>query len=123
MRGICEERGPCAQRIEPRPPLGVVVVPVWPYAVEVHLPPACPERTPFLRIDVDDGAHHVTVVLGAPPAAADARDAGRARVAAARAEEDRGGVDVHVVEKEARRFRGGEGRGGSVHAGYLGRKN
>ena len=104
MSRVSEERGPCAQRVETRPPLGVFVVSVRPYAVEVHLPPARPKRTPLLRIDVDDRAHHVSVVFSTPATAAEARDAGRARVAQARAREDRGGVDIGVVEEEAGRL-------------------
>ena len=119
MSGIREESGTCAERVEPRPLLGVVVVPVWPNAVEVHFPPARPERAPLVRIDVDDGAHHIAAVLGAPSAAAEVRDAGRARVAPARVEEDRDRVDVRVVEEEAGRFGVGEGRRRCVHAGYL----
>jgi hypothetical protein len=95
------------------------VVPVWPNAVEVHFPPARPERAPLVRIDVDDGAHHIAAVLGAPPTAAEMRDAGRARVAPARVEEDRDRVDVRVVEQEAGRFGVGEERWRCVHAGYL----
>jgi hypothetical protein len=57
------------------------VVPVRPYSVEVHLPP---ERAPLLLIDVNNRAHHVN----APAAAAQARYAGRARVAALRRGED-----------------------------------
>jgi hypothetical protein len=119
MRSVDEERSTCAQRIEPSPPLSVIVVPIEPNAIEVHLPPARPERAPFLRINVDDGAQHVAVVLGAPAAAAEARDAGRAGVAAARAEEDRDGVDVRVVEEEAGWLCVGEERRGGVHARYL----
>ena len=120
MGGIHEERRTCAQRVEPRPPLGVLVVPVWPNAIEVHLPTALPQGTPLFRIDVDDRAHHVAVVLGAPAAAADGRYAPEtARVGLASAEEDRDGVDVGVVEEETCRFREGEGRGRGVHAGYL----
>jgi hypothetical protein len=119
MRSVDEERGTCAQRIDSSPSLGVIVVPIEPYAIEVHLPPACPERAPFLRINVDDGAQHVAAVLGAPAAAAEARDAGPASVAAARAEEDRDGVDVRVVEEEAGRLCVGEERRGGVHARYL----
>jgi len=120
MGGIREERRTCAQRVEPRPPLGILVVPVWPYAIEVHLPSALPQGTPLIRIDVDDRAHHVAVVLGAPAAAADTRDArGTTRVGLAGAEEDRDGVDVRVVEEETCRVREGEGRRRGVHAGYL----
>jgi hypothetical protein len=102
--GICEESGTCAKRVEPCPPFGVVVVPIGPNAVEVHFPPACPERAPFVRVDVDDGAHHIAAVLSSPSAAAEMGDAGRARVTAASVEEDRGRVDVCVVEEEAGRF-------------------
>jgi len=94
MGGINEECGSRAQGVEPRPPLSVVVVSVERDAVEVHLPPACPKRTPLLRVDVDDRAYHVAAILGAPPATAEARHAGTAGVAAARAEEDRGRVDI-----------------------------
>ena len=104
MRCIDEERGPCAQRVETRPPLGIFVVPIRPYSVKVHLPPARPGRAPFFRIDINNCAHHVPAVLSAPAAAAEARNARRARVAAPRRGEDRGGVDVGVVEEEARRF-------------------
>ena len=122
IRRMCcidKERCPCAHRVETRPPLRVFVVPVWPYSVEVHLPPARPERTPLLRIDVDNRAHHVPAVFGAPAAAAKVRDARRARVAPARAREDRGGVNVAVVEEVAGRFCVGEVRRCCVYASYL----
>ena len=119
MGGVREERCTCAQRVEPRPPLGIVVVPVRLYAVEVHLPSARPQGTPFFWVDVNDRAHHVTVVLGAPATTAKPRDAGGTRVAPARAEEGRDGVDVRVIEEKPCRFREGEGRWRSVHAGYL----
>jgi hypothetical protein len=44
------------------------------------------------------------VVFSAPAAAAEASDAWWARVAQARARENRGGVDIGVVEEEAGRF-------------------
>jgi hypothetical protein len=119
VSGIREESGTCAERVEPCPLLGVAVVPVWPNAVEVHFPPACPERAPLVRIDVDNGAHHITAVLGVPSAVAEVRDAGRARVAPARVEEDGDWVDVRVVEEEASRFGVGEERRRCVHASYL----
>ena len=56
MGGIREERCPRAQRVEARPPLGIIVVPVWPDAVEVHLPSARPQGTPLFLIDVNDRA-------------------------------------------------------------------
>ena len=80
-----------------RPPLGIFVIPVRPYSVEVHLPP---ERAPLLLIDVSSRAHHVNALA----AAAQARDAGRARVAAPRRGEDRGEVDVGRGEGEAGQF-------------------
>lgn len=101
MRCIDEERGTLTQRIKTSPPIGIFVVSVGPYSVEVHLPPARPERTPFFRIDINDRAHHVSIILCAPASAADACDAGRTRVAPSRAGEYRGGVDVGVVEEEA----------------------
>ena len=119
MCRIDKERRPCAHRVETRPPLRVFVVPVRPYAVKVHLPPARPERTPLLRIDVDNRAHHVSAVFGAPAAAAEVCDARRARVAPARAREDRGGVDVAVVEEVACRFCVGEVRRCCIYASYL----
>ena len=85
------------------PLLGIFAVSVRPYSVEVHLQPAQPERAPLLRININNRAHHVSAVLSAPAATARARDAGQARVAAPRGE-DRGGVDVGVVEEEAGQF-------------------
>jgi hypothetical protein len=103
MRRIDEERGTLTQRIKTGPPIGIFVVPVWPYSFEVHLPPARPERTPLFRIDVDDCAHHVSGISRIPAATAEACDAGPARVAPTCAGENRGWVDVGVVEEEARR--------------------
>ena len=80
-----------------RPPLGIFVIPVRPYSVEVHLPP---ERAPLLLIDVSSRAHHVNALA----AAAQTRDAGRARVAAPRRGEDRGEVDVGRGGGEAGQF-------------------
>lgn len=59
------------------------------------------------------------MVLGTPATTAETRDARGAGVAPARGEDGRDGVDVRVVEEKACRFRGGEGRWCSVHAGYL----
>ena len=91
MRCIDEERGPCAAAgVETRPPLGVFMVPVQPYSVEVYLPLARPKRAPFLRTDINNRAHHVSAVPSALATAAQARDAGRAHIAAPRGGEDRG---------------------------------
>lgn len=103
MRCIDEEGGTLTQRIKTSPPIGIFVVPVRPYSVEVHLPPARPEPTPLFRIDVNDCAHHVSVIFRAPAAVAEACDAGRARVAPTCGGEDRGRVDVGVVEEVAGR--------------------
>lgn len=59
------------------------------------------------------------MVLGTPAATAETRDARGTGVAPARGEDGRDGVDVRVVEEKACRFREGEGRWCSVHAGYL----
>lgn len=103
MRRVDEEHGTLTQRIKTSPPIGIFVEPIWPYPFEVHLPPARPERTPFFRIDVDDGAHHVSAVSRIPAATAEACDAGSARVAPTCAGDDRGRVNVGVVEEEAGR--------------------
>src|SRR6266849_6091500 len=104
MRCIDEERRTLTQRVKTSPPIGIFVVPVWPYSVEVHLPPARPERTPLFRIDIDDCAHHVSVIFRVPAATAEACDAWRTRFAPTCTGEDRGGVDVGVVEEEACRW-------------------
>ena len=101
---LYKECCPRAQRVEPRPPLRVVMIPVWGDAIEIHLPTARPQRSPLLRVYIGDCAHHVSAVLCAPATTTGAGDAGYACVAAACGAENGGGVDVRVVQEVSRRF-------------------